>query len=115
MPSSTRESASAPTKRSAVKHKYRVANNHVHMVQVVFTLLFSHLKVQEIMIRQVCGARLAFFAMRQSLECRGTWRVQCSDMHVHGYAILKLLPRRNHAQSLYCDGENEQCGKRERF
>ena len=57
VPSSTRESAIAPTKRSAVKHKYRVANSHVHMVQVVFTLLFSHLKVQELMIRQVCGAQ----------------------------------------------------------
>ena len=41
-----------------MKHKYRVANNHVHMVQVVFTLLFSHLKVQELMIRQVRGAQV---------------------------------------------------------
>ena len=41
--------------------------------------------------------------------------MQCRDMHVHGYAILELLPHRNHAQSLYCGGENEQCGKRERF
>ena len=40
---------------------------------------------------------------------------QCRDMHVHGYAILKLLPRSNHAQSLYCGGENEQCGKRDHF
>ena len=55
VPSSTRESAIAPTKRSAVKHKYRVASNHVHIV--VFTLLFSHLKVQELMIRQVRGAQ----------------------------------------------------------
>ena len=61
------------------------------------------------------STRLAFFAMRQSLECRDTWRVQCRDMHVHGYAILELLPRRNHAQSLYCDGENEQCGKARTF
>ena len=57
VPSSTRESASAPIIRSAVKHKYRVAHNHVHMVQVVFTLLFSHLKVQELMITQVRGAQ----------------------------------------------------------
>ena len=70
------------------------------------TLLFSHGKVQEIMSGK-CVEHKASILRNAAVIGLQRHMGSAVQRHVHGYAILELLPRRNHAQSLYCGGENE--------